>query len=131
MSSTQHVFDGTISDNEVSIHALYRQMSESPEAIATAPPARNTPWIGEFMADDGDSSYFIFVEQAPFFSFSSFVKALFFWFCLHYVFNLEYNSNVKEFCLFFQEFVFGLPNSCKKTSTYLSTTTDIQRFAVH
>ena len=78
MTSTQPVIDGTISNNKVSIHALYQQMSESPEAIATTLPAGNKPWIGEFTVDDGDSSYFIFVEQAPFFSLNSFVKALFF-----------------------------------------------------
>ena len=50
---------------------------------------------------------------------------------LFYVFNLEYNKNTKDICLFFQEFVFGLPHSGKKSSTYLSVTTDIQGFALH
>ena len=51
---------------------------------------------------------------------------------LSYIFNLEYDRNAKEVCLFFQEFVFGLrSNACKKTSTYMSVTTDIQGFATH
>ena len=61
---------------------------------------------------------------------NSFSKALFTWFSLFYVFNLEYNKNAKDICLFFQEFVFGLPDSGKKSSTYLSVTTDIQGFAL-
>ena len=52
-------------------------------------------------------------------------------FALFYVFNLQYDKNVKDVCLFFQEFVFGLPsNLCKKTSTYMSITTDIQYIAI-
>ena len=107
-------------------------MADVPETVATTPPVRNTPWIGEFNVEDGDSVYFIFVEQKVLCSVNSFTKSLFVWFSLFYVFNLEYDKNVKELCLFFQEFVFGLPsNSCKKTSTYLSVTTDIQGFAIH
>ena len=53
----------------------------------------------------------------------SFDKSLFAWFALFLCDDL---------CLFFQEFVFGLPvagQACKKSSTYLSVTTDIQMFA--
>ena len=38
-------------------------MSDIPEEIATAPPARNAPWIGEFETEDGEAMYFIFLEQ--------------------------------------------------------------------
>ncbi len=54
------------------------------------------------------------------------------WFSLFYIFNLEYNKNTKEVCLFIQEFVFGLPSSSQKKlphNYYLSVTTDIQGFA--
>ncbi len=52
-------------------------------------------------------------------------------FALFYVYNLQYDKNVKDVCLFFQEFVFGLPsNLCKKISTYMSITTDIQYIAI-
>ena len=79
--------------------------------------------------EDGESSYFIFVEQRAFCSVNSFSKALFTWFSLFYAFNLEYNKNTKDIIrLFFQEFVFGLPDSGKKSSTFLSVTTDIQGF---
>ena len=73
--------------------------------------------------------FFIFVEQNVLCSVNSFSKALFVWFSLFYIFNLEYDKNTKDVCVFFQEFVFGLPSVCKKTSTYLSVTTDVQRFA--
>ena len=60
------------------------QMSISPEAIAAAPPVRNAPWIGEFSTEDGNSMYFIFVEQKVLCSVNSFVKSLFIWFSLFY-----------------------------------------------
>ena len=94
--------------------------------------ARNTPWIGEFAADDGDSMYFVFIERTILCSVNSFTRALFLWFTLYYVFNLEYERNTRDICLFFQEFIFGLPdNFCKKSATYLSVSTDIQRYAYH
>ena len=52
--------------------------------------------------------------------------------CTFFVFNLEYHKQTNDLCLFFQEFVFGLPvagHACKKSSTYLSVTTDIQMLA--
>lgn len=109
-------------------------MSDVPETVAAAPPIRSAPWIGEFMVDDGDSVFFIFVEQKILCSVNSFVKSLFVWFSLFYIFNLEYDKNTKDICLFFQEFVFGLPatgSACKKSSTYMSVTTDIQSFALN
>lgn len=107
-------------------------MAEDPETVAVSsdPPKRNAPWIGEFKVEDGDSIYFIFVEQKVLCTTNSFTKALFIWFSLYYIFNLEYDTNANDVCVFFQEFVFGLPNnSFKKTSTYLSVTTDIQSFS--
>ena len=93
-------------------------MSRDPESVANDVPARNTPWIGEFTADDGESIYFIYVEQTILCSVSVFTRALFLWFSLFYVFNLEYAKVSKDLTLFFQEFIFGLPdNTCKKSST--------------
>lgn len=106
-------------------------MSDVPEDVATAPPARNAPWIGEFSVEDGEAAYFVFVEQKVFCSVNSFTKSLFIWFSVFYVFNLEYDKNAKDVCLFFQEFVFGLPcNLFRKTSTYMSVTTDISSLAI-
>ena len=105
-------------------------MSDKPEDVARGEPVRNAPWIGKFTVDDGDSTYFLFVEQMVLCSANSLSKTLFLWFSLHYVFNLEYDDHVKELCLFFQEFIFGLPSNCKRTSTYLSATTDIQNYAL-
>ena len=107
-------------------------MSDNPETVASSPPTRNAPWIGEFVVEDGDSVYFIFVEQKVLCSVNSFAKSLYIWFSLFYIFNLEYDKNTKDISLFLQEFVFGLPSSDRnKSSTYLSVSTDIQRFALH
>lgn len=71
-------------------------MSREPETVVGDIPARNTPWIGEFMADDGDSIYFIYIEQTILCSVSSFTRTLFLWFSLYYMFNLEYAKNSKR-----------------------------------
>ena len=59
----------------------------------------------------------------------SFDKSLFAWFAL---FLCVYHKQTNDLCLFFQKFVFGLPvagQGCKKSSTYLSVTIDIQMLA--
>jgi len=53
------------------------------------------------------------------------------WFATHYVFNLEYSKQAKELALFFQEFIFGLPDNSKKTSTYLTVSGDILQFTIN
>ena len=68
-------------------------MSYEPELSALEIPMRNNPWIGEFSAEDGDCKYFIFVEFTVLCTVNTFAKALFLWFSLYYVFNLEYEKN--------------------------------------
>ncbi len=108
-------------------------MSADPESVAKDVSGRNDPWIGEFVVEDGDPIYFLFIEQQVLFSVNSFSRALFCWFSSYCVFNLEYEKNSKELTLFFQEFVFGLTENSKsqKSSTYLTVTTDIQKFVIH
>ena len=107
------------------------QISNDPETLAKMPPVRNGPRLVELTVVDGVNTYFLFVEQTVLCSVKSFTKALFLWFALHYICNLEYEKCVEEVGLFFQEFVFGLPcQSSKKTSTYLTTTTDIQKLTI-
>ena len=61
----------------------------------------------------------------------SLCKSLALWFSLHYIiFNLEYEKTINDFALFYQEFVFGLPASIKKSATYLTVTSDLQTFAI-
>ena len=91
------------------------------------PPTRNSPIMVELLVVDGASEYYLFMERAVICSVKSFTKALFLWFSLHYIFKLEYKKYVAEVGVFFQEFVFGLPCPLTKTSTYLTTTTDIQK----
>ena len=91
-------------------------------------PLKNTPWVAELYDENSSElSYFLFVEQEVLFCVSSFSKAIFLWFATFYVFNLHYEKSTREVPLFFQEYVFGHPDPCKKTSTYLSVSTDIQR----
>ena len=76
-----------------------------------------------------DGSYYLIVEKQVLFKMDSFAEALMMWFIAHYVFHLEYTTSIRMLALFFQEFVFGLPSSAKKTSTYLSLCSSIQAFS--
>lgn len=61
----------------------------------------------------------------------SFSRALSLFLAIHYIFNLHYEKLVREVVLFLQEFLFGLPApNAKKSSTYLSVTSNLQSFAV-
>lgn len=76
-----------------------------------------------------ESQYFVFIENEVLCICHSFSHALMVWFMSHYVFNLEYCSNIKEVALFMQEYIFGLPATSglkrHKTATYLAVSTDI------
>ena len=59
---------------------------------------------------DGNSSYCLGVEKKVLITgIPSMCKALALWFCLHYVFHLEYGKTTSDVAVFLQEFVFGLP----------------------
>ena len=105
------------------------QMNESPENAAQKPPPRNTPRVACF--HNGTPSYFMFVEQKALCSVPKFTKALMLWLAVHYIFNLEYSKQAKELAMFMQEFVFGLPDNSKKTSTYFTVSGDIQQFTIN
>lgn len=73
----------------------------------------------------------IFVEQQAICETGTLTKAIFLWFSTHYVFHLCYDNAISDVCLFFQEFVFGLPCTSTRSPTYLSKATDIQRLTSH
>ena len=104
-------------------------MTDSVEDVCVGTPARMAPRIACFPNDEY-CSYYIFVEQEVLFSVSSFSRALMLWFTCHYVFNLEYAKQVKDVALFFQEFVYNLPEKSKgsKNATYLTVTSDIATY---
>lgn len=110
-------------------------MSDEPDVVAVRPPLRTAPRIAGFNGYTEDSAqYFLFVEDKTIVSVSNISRAIILWFILHYVFNLEYSPHVKQVSRFFQEFVFCLPATSyikhQKTATYLTVTTDIQKFVV-
>ena len=98
--------------------------------MASHPPVRNSPRIGEFSVEDGNSTYYWFAEQRVLCEAPSFMKLLFLWFSVYYVFHLCYCPPLKDLCTFIQEFVFGLPCSDKRSTSYLTIVTDIQRNTV-
>ena len=102
-------------------------MTERPEVCATEDPKRNSPRIGRFVALGGKPTYFVFIEQKVFIQVSSFVMALFVWFCVHYIFNLEYHKYYKDVAMFLQEFIFELPEcNTKLKQNYLTVVTELK-----
>ena len=99
-------------------------------------PKRTAPRFASFEGED-TCQYVIFVEDIVLTEFhgQSFSRALLHWFAAHYILNLEYAKNVKEVALFFQEFVCNLPatgaEKRQKNATYLSITTDIQKYVTN
>ena len=104
-------------------------MTETPENAVQKSPPRNAPRVTCF--HNGTPSYFIFVEQKVLCSVPKFTKALMLWFAVHCILNLECSKQTKELAVFMQEFVFGLPDNSKKTSTYLTVSSDIQQFTMN
>ena len=103
-------------------------MTDDPDEVAMKEPARPAPRLAGFVNEDSATTYFIFVERKVLCTVQKFSKALMLWFIAHYVFNLEYPRVCKEVGLFFQEFVFCLPKKAKKSATYLTVTSDIQKY---
>jgi hypothetical protein len=104
------------------------QMTDDPDVIAKRDLKMMAPWFASFESEDS-CQYFVFVEGQVLTQSNSFSKTLLLWFCTHYVLNLEYVA--REVALFFQEFIFNLPATAsekEKNATYLSVTTDIQKY---
>ena len=106
-------------------------MTDDPDDECTRMPLRAAPRIAGFPQGDETISYFLFIESKVMFSVRSFPKALMLWFSFHYIFNLQYCKQAKDVAMFFQEFVFGLPEKSKnKSATYLTVTSDINKYVV-
>ena len=99
-------------------------MVDVPEDVAKEAPT-SAPRFACFKSDERQD-YFIFVEKQVLCSVKSFTRALMLWFALHYIFNLLYCKQAKELSWFFQEFIFELPFTGKKTRSYLAITTDVR-----
>ena len=88
----------------------------------------SSPRIAGFVGDES-TTYFLFIEHTILFNVTStFSRVLMLWFACHYVFNLENCKGIKNVALFFQEFVFSLPERSNKGATYLTVTSDISKF---
>ncbi len=107
---------------------LSLQMSDDPDEVCTRDPPRAAPRIACFAGEE-TSTYFIYVESKVLCTTTTFTKSLMLWFITHYVFNLQYCKQVRDVALFFQEFVFGLPERAKgKSATYLTVSSDISKY---
>ena len=101
---------------------LYTQFTtEVTEARQELP----TPQITAFM-DESNAQYFIFVEGNILCKTTRFTDSLFLMFASYYIFNLKYPSQVKNVLYFFQDYIFGYPDSCGRNATYLATVSDIK-----
>ena len=112
-------------------YTLLLQFGDCPENIASLPPARNAPLILDSITDEDKRVYYLVVKQRVICQAQTFTMALFLWFSFFCIFHLRYDSHLYELCMFFQEFIFGVPCTSKRSSTYLSVATDIQGLALH
>ena len=107
-------------------------MSDNVESVSQQDPPRTAPRIVCFRGEADAADYFIIVEKKPLCKVSHFPQALSIWFASYYVFHLIYPKQTKEIALFFQEFVFGLPEQSSSrgthSATYLTVTSDINKF---
>lgn len=115
----------------------YQQMAEDPQIVAVKDPPLPSPRFAAFKEVNGDITHYLFIEQKVLCSIpTSFTRSLILWFSVHYIFHLDYYPKIHDVALFFQEFVFGLPESQKgkgarnKTCTYLTISSDIHTFTV-
>ena len=53
-------------------------------------------------------------------------SAFFSLFAVHYIFNIEYHTRVKDFYRFVQEYLFDIPDRSKKSVTLTNVFTGIQ-----
>ena len=108
-------------------------MTDDPSDVATRSPRRTAPLFASFENQDS-ADYFVFVDDLVLTQTNDFAKGLNLWFISHYIFNLRYEKQVQEVALFFQEFIWNLPATAEekkqKNATYLTVTTDIQKFVV-
>ena len=107
-------------------------MTDNPLEIAKRDPQRTAPRFASFEGEN-NSQFFVFVDKLVLTQTNSFARALILSFFSHYILNLQYAVQVKEVALFFQEFVCSLPatdlDKRQKNATYLSITTNIQKYA--
>jgi len=107
-------------------------MTDDPAEVAKGDD-KTAPRFASFEGEDS-CQFFIFVDKVVLTQTSSFSKAFLLCFFSHYVLNLEYAKQVREVAMFLQEFVCKLPATASdkkyKNATYLSVTTDIQKFAM-
>ncbi len=116
----------------VKVLPFYFQIGDDPDTIARRHPQKSAPRFCCFEGQDADQ-FFVFVDNQVLTQANSFSTALLTWFGSHYLLNLEYSQKIKEVALFFQEFVCALPatnSESKKNATYLSVTSDIQKYVL-
>ena len=85
----------------------------------------NQPYILKLFDADSDiaSQYFIVIEQSLMIECSNMMSALFSLFAVHYVFNIQYHTRLKDFFQLIEDKVIGMKTSNKKTAVFLSVTT--------
>lgn len=98
---------------------LHLQMSEDVNEVAKRDPPRIQQTT-------------LIIEKKPVCKTTNFTQALSVWFVSHYVFDLVYSKQTRDVALFFQEFMFGLPEKgssrATHSATYLTVSSDITKF---
>lgn len=88
----------------------------------------NHPHIIRYIDADDEvpSNYIIVIEKQKLLQCSSLLSAVFILFAVHYVFNVEYYSKVKDFYLFLQSKLFDIKEATSFSASYINVTSSIE-----
>ena len=76
--------------------------------------------------DEVNTNYIIAIEKKAMLQCSSLLTAIFLLFAVHYVFNLEYYSKVKDFYLFLQNKLFNIKEATSFSTNYVNVTCSLE-----
>ena len=88
----------------------------------------NHPLIIRYVDADDEvvPHYIIIVEKKPMMQCQSLLGAMYTLFAIHYVFNIEYHSRVKDFYLFIQKNCFMIKDTTATSTNYANILSSIQ-----
>ena len=85
----------------------------------------NQPHLIRLVDEDLPTQYFVVIEQLVHIEVTTCVKGMFLLLAYHYIYDIQYNSRLKDFYLFFEDKLLQLSPSCKRSATYLNVTSAI------
>ena len=74
------------------------------------------------------NQYYIIAEHDVVTEVANMSDAIFYWFAVHYIFNIQYSKNLSSVGYFLQDNIFDLTDGGARTSKYNSVIGDIRQY---